>query len=158
MTGFDYGDTPSELVGAPLEGKRVALRADQGIQAMALAQQADMLLVGCFLNLQATVDYILSLEPERVTLNPIGREQDDPSPEDDLCAMMFHRRLLGKPSRFEEMKEQIRNSEAAQRSRESGRSWYDGADFELCMDLNKFDFVLRADPKRLTLERVTAAS
>ena len=59
VTGFDMGNSPFEYMEEKLVGKKVAISTTNGSQAILKSNGADEILVGAFLNLKATVAYLL---------------------------------------------------------------------------------------------------
>lgn len=59
VEGFPFGNSPLAFQQADLVGKKVALTTTNGTKAIALSKEADEVLVGAFINLQAVVDYLM---------------------------------------------------------------------------------------------------
>ena len=68
-----------------------------------------------------------------------------PTDEDTLCAEYIRNELTGLPGNWESMKKQIRKGSGARFFDKASREWAPQEDFELCLDLNRFDFVLKVD-------------
>lgn len=144
--GFDYGNSPSQLPADVLKGKTIVHTTSSGTQGIAAAANASEILTGSFVNAGAIVNYIRSRQPEHVSLVCMGYACEYPTDEDTLCAEYIFNGLKGLPSGFTEMTRVIRQGSGARFFDESKQSWAPRADFDLCLNLNRFDFVLKVEP------------
>jgi 2-phosphosulfolactate phosphatase len=91
------------------------------------------------------VRYIRQQNPAVVSLVCMGYACEYPTDEDTLCAEWIKNELEGEPNNFAEMVEIIRTGSGARFFDPEKQSWSPQADFELCLDLNRFDFVLKVE-------------
>lgn len=70
--GFDYGNSPSALIGEDLHGRRIIQRTGAGTQGVVLSANAEILLAASFANASATLKYIQTCAPQSVTLVATG--------------------------------------------------------------------------------------
>jgi len=155
--GFDFGNSPSQLLTGNLTGKTIVHTTSSGTQGIANAKNADEIITGSFVNAGAIVNYIQQKQPKNVSLVCMGYACEYPTDEDTLCAEWIKNELeeappglppaVGeeKPKRFEEMVEIIRHGSGARFFDPEKQSWSPQADFELCLDLNRFGFVLKVE-------------
>lgn len=155
--GFDFGNSPSQLLTASLAGKTIIHTTSSGTQGIANAKNADEIITGSFVNAGAIVKYILQKQPKTVSLVCMGYACEYPTDEDTLCAEWIKNELereappnlpdgRGKePMNFGEMVEIIRLGSGARFFEPEKQSWSPQADFELCLDLNRFNFVLKVE-------------
>ncbi len=143
--GFDYGNSPSQLPAEGLEGKTIVHTTSSGTQGIAAATNAYEIITGSFVNAGAITKYIRSKNPEQVSLVCMGYACEYPTDEDTLCAEYIRSKLLKLPSGFSEMVEIIRNGSGARFFDESKQDWAPREDFDLCLNLNRFDFVLKVE-------------
>ncbi len=143
--GFDFGNSPSQLMNASLNGKTMVHTTSSGTQGIANAMDADEILTGSFVNAQAIADYIRFKNPETVSLVCMGYSCQYPTDEDTLLAVYLKNELEGKPNDFEAMVEQIRNGDGARFFAPEKQEWAPAADFDLCLSLNRFNFVLKVE-------------
>lgn len=143
--GFDFGNSPSQLLTAHLEGKTMVHTTSSGTQGIANATQADEILTGSFVNAHAIINYIRKKNPERVSLVCMGYSCRYPTDEDTLLAAYIKNELEGKPNDFQAMVEQIRNGDGARFFAPEKQEWAPMADFELCLALGRFNFVLQVN-------------
>ena len=66
-----------------------------------------------------------------------------PTDEDTLCAEFIKNELENKPNNFDEMVEIMRAGSGARFFDPEKQSWSPQKDFELCLELNRFDFILK---------------
>lgn len=143
--GFDYGNSPSQLPAVGLEGKTIVHTTSSGTQGIAAATNASEIITGSFVNAGAITKYIRSKNPEHVSLVCMGYACEYPTDEDTLCAEYIRSKLLELPSGFSEMVEIIRNGSGARFFDASKQEWAPREDFDLCLNLNRFDFVLKVE-------------
>lgn len=145
--GFDYGNSPSQLLGADLTGKTIVHTTSAGTQGIVQATGADEIITGSFVNAGAIVDYIHKANPQVVSLVAMGFGGVEPADEDRLCAEYLRNVLLGEPVDFAAIYHFMANDSKtggfldlqAEASAPKG-------DFDLCLQLDRFDFVLRVTP------------
>lgn len=143
--GFDFGNSPSQLLTAHLDGKTMVHTTSSGTQGIANATHAEEILTGSFVNAQAIVNYIRKKNPEKVSLVCMGYSCRYPTDEDTLLAVYIKNELEGKPNDFEAMVEQIRKGDGARFFAPEKQAWAPMADFDLSLSLSRFDFVLQVN-------------
>lgn len=143
--GFDFGNSPSQLLQAKLEGKTMVHTTSSGTQGIANAIGADEIITGSFVNADAIVMYIQQQKPEWVSLVCMGYSCQYPTDEDTLLAVYVKNALLGIGNDFQAMVEQIRTGDGARFFAPEKQLWAPMADFDLCLSLNRFNFVLKVE-------------
>lgn len=143
--GFDFGNSPSQLLTSNLVGKTMVHTTSSGTQGIANATKADEILTGSFVNAQAIINYIRKQNPEKVSLVCMGYSCQYPTDEDTLLAVYIKNELEGKPNDYPAMVEQIREGDGARFFAPEKQEWAPVADFDLCLSLNRFDFVLKVE-------------
>lgn len=143
--GFDYGNSPSQLLNSDLKGKTMVHTTSSGTQGIANAKGADEIITGSFVNAQAIVDYIRMKNPEKVSLVCMGYSCQYPTDEDTLLAVYIRNELQGSPNDFAAMVEQIRMGDGTRFFAPEKQEWAPAEDFDLCLSLNRFDFVLKVE-------------
>jgi 2-phosphosulfolactate phosphatase len=147
IEGFDYGNSPTEILKADLEGVTVIHTTTAGTNGLINANDASLLLAGSFVNAGSIVRYIRSMKPDIVSLVAMGYRATVSAEEDILCAKLIADRLKGGKSDFTETISNLRNS--------SGKRFFDPAniefspptDFFLCTMTDRFNFVLKAEKR-----------
>ncbi len=143
--GFDFGNSPSQLLTGDLTGKIIVHTTSSGTQGIANAKNADEIITGSFVNAGAIVKYIQQKKPETVSLVCMGYACEYPTDEDTLCAEYIKNELLGQSNNFQEMVQIIKEGSGARFFDPNKQSWSPQADFELCLALNRFNFVLKVE-------------
>jgi 2-phosphosulfolactate phosphatase len=143
--GFDFGNSPTLLIESDLLGKTIVHTTSSGTQGIANAIAADEIITGSFVNAGAIVRYIKSKKPESVSLVCMGYACQYPTDEDTLCAEYIKNEIEGNPNNFQAMVDIIRNGTGTRFFDPEKQSWSPESDFHLCLDLNRFDFVLKVE-------------
>jgi 2-phosphosulfolactate phosphatase len=162
--GFDFGNSPSQLITEKIAGKTIVHTTSSGTQGIANAKKADEIITGSFVNAGAIVKYIQQKQPKTVSLVCMGYACEYPTDEDTLCAEWIKNELEAppcptatfrranlpkgggtKPKSFAEMVEIIRTGSGARFFDPKKQNWSPQADFKLCLDLNRFNFVLKVE-------------
>lgn len=143
--GFDYGNSPSQLVEQNLKGKTLVHTTSSGTQGIVNALGADEIITGSFVNAGAIVRYINKIKPNKVSLVCMGYACEFPTDEDTLCAEYIKNELQGVSNNFAKMVEIIRKGSGSRFFNPESQDWAPEADFKLCLNLNRFDFVLKAE-------------
>ena len=145
LPGFDCGNSPAELERFDLRGRSLIHTTHSGTQGLAAAGGAEEVITGSLVNAGAIVRYIRSRAPTRVTLVRMGHEARERCAEDDLCAQILQQRLAGAPPEVTDVREELRGAPSAQKFFDAACDWAPQRDFELCTQLDAFDFVLRLE-------------
>lgn len=143
--GFDFGNSPSQLLKGELVGKTMVHTTSSGTQGIANATNATEIITGSFVNAQAIINYIRKQKPAEVSLVCMGYSCQYPTDEDTLLAVYIKNELEGKPNDFAAMVEKIRTGDGARFFAPEKQEWAPAEDFDLCLSLNRFDFVLKVE-------------
>ncbi|WP_423126386.1 2-phosphosulfolactate phosphatase [Gaoshiqia sp. Z1-71] len=143
--GFDFGNSPSQLLAGNLSGKTMVHTTSSGTQGIANATGADELITGSFVNAGAIIQYIEQRKPEKLSLVCMGYACSYPTDEDTFLAEYIKARLEKQPVDFEAMVEKLRTGSGARFFAPEKQEWAPSADFELCLSLNRFNFVLKVE-------------
>ena len=157
IPGFHYGNSPTFIKDVDFTGKTVVQRTSAGTQGLVNAKSADLLLTGSFVNAGAVIRYIQQTDPEVVSLVCMGFSADRPVEEDTYCAEYIRNKLEGVPCNFDQMKERIRRTSAQRFFAPENQHFSPSTDFDLCLDLDRFDFVLKVEESEdnlLTMNRL----
>ncbi|HKM93620.1 MAG TPA: 2-phosphosulfolactate phosphatase [Prolixibacteraceae bacterium] len=155
--GFDFGNSPTHILKHDFSGKTIVHTTSSGTQGINRAVNAREILTGSFVNASAIVDYLKRTKPTLVSLVPMGYEGRYRTQEDDFCADYIANALEGRDSDFQQMVEQIRIGDGARLLDPRNHAHSPASDFDLCLDLNRFNFVLKVlkdDQGRHYIEKV----
>ena len=73
---FDLGNSPREFTAEKVRGRTIAMTTTNGTRALRACTQAKTVLVGSFLNLRATADFIQKESPEHLLLVCSGTHEE----------------------------------------------------------------------------------
>lgn len=143
LPGFDFGNSPSQIKDIDFSNKIVVHTTSCGTQGIVNAINASEIITGSLVNASAIVKYIKQNNFDEVSIVSMSRPNELPSAEDELCANYIKSLLEDKL--IENLEEKIENLKLT-----SGKKFFDSSmkevfpeeDFYLCVEINKFDFVL----------------
>lgn len=145
--GFDFGNSPTHVERVRFDGKTVVHTTSAGTQGIARAADAEEVITGSFVNADAIVRYIRSRQPRIVSLVAMGWGGVRDADEDVLCAQYLRDRLEGRPVDFPEIVRFLREDSRTGRFLDlDDRASAPATDFDLCLSLDRFSFVLQAAP------------
>ena len=142
VEGFDYGNSPTHLLSKNLAGKTIVMTTSSGTKGLMNAKGADEILTGSFVNAGAIVSYLKTKNPKTVSLVCMGYEGRKETQEDTFFAEYIKAKILDQPVDFDHMKEILRTGDGARLLDPANNEWSPSGDFDLCLTLDKFDFVL----------------
>jgi 2-phosphosulfolactate phosphatase len=145
IDGFDFGNSPTELIKASLSGTTVILTTTAGTNGLVNATGAEILLAGSLVNAGATAKYIMSHKPSFVTLVAMGYRATISAEEDILCARMISDILKGGNHDFTERLQELRTTSGSRFFNPLNIDFSPPTDFFLCTMKDRFDFALRAE-------------
>ncbi len=149
IEGCDLGNAPSSIDPDLIRGKRVIHTTSAGTQGVKNAVRAEEIITGSFVNAKAIAAYVRERNPEKVSLVAMGKAGLAQAEEDELCALYLKGLLTG---------EEVPDIDGKLKSLRTGGGshFFDPAqqdvfpekDFWMCIDRDRFNFVLRAEKDR----------
>jgi 2-phosphosulfolactate phosphatase len=144
IEGFDFGNSPTEIIKADLTGKTVIHTTTAGTQGLINASNTDAVLTGSFVNAGAVIQYIRFVNPDIVSLVAMGYRATYSAEEDLMCAEMIASELKNERANPEIIIGDLQYSSGKRFFDPSNIDFSPPTDFFLCTMLNKFSFVLKA--------------
>jgi 2-phosphosulfolactate phosphatase len=144
IDGFDFGNSPTEIIKSDLSGKTVIQTTTAGTQGLVNAVNAEVVLTGSLVNAGSVIKYIKSINPEVVSLVAMGYRATVSAEEDLLCAEIIAAGLSNNQVDFTEKIASLQNTSGKRFFNPVNIDFSPPTDFFLCTMMNKFDFVLRA--------------
>lgn len=146
LPGFDYGNSPSEIKNVDFSNRTVVHTTSCGTQGIVNAINADEIITGSLVNAKAIAKYIKQNNFKDISIVSMSTSNEPPSDEDELCARYIKSLLEG--TTLENLEDEIEELKLT-----SGKKFFDSnnedvfpkEDFYLCIEINKFDFVLRVN-------------
>lgn len=144
LAGFDYGNSPYSIKDGVFPHAVFVHTTTNGTQGIANAVHATKILTGSLVNAKATAEYILSLQPQEVSLIAMGW-QERRTEEDELCALYLKSLLEGEPMEdIAQRADALRYSEGKKFFDPSLQDVFPQGDFDLCVVPDRFDFAVEA--------------
>jgi 2-phosphosulfolactate phosphatase len=144
IAGFDFGNSPSEILRADIKGKTVIHTTTAGTKGLVNAINSEIVLTGSLVNAGAIVKYIKSLNPAHVSLVAMGYRATISAEEDLLCAEIIAAGLTGTDLNVKERIAELRNSSGKRFFIPENFHFSPPEDFFLCTASDRFNFVLKA--------------
>ena len=148
--GFDYGNSPSSISEEHVAGKTIIHTTSAGTQGVANAINASEIITGSLVNAKAVAQYIMTRQPEVVSLVCMGNAGVRPAAEDELCAAYIKSILEGQE--FQDMAKRVtnlRNHGGEHFFDQARQHIYPEADFWMCIEYNRFPFVIKIETDEL---------
>lgn len=133
VPGFDYNNSPNELLKVNFYGKNVIFTSTNGTLVLRKISGTGRIYISSFLNAEATVNSLINEKSVEIVVS--GRP-DGSADEDFIFADYMSKLLRNEKPSFNDYAEQIRRSKGARRLRLIGSS----ADVESSLKLNLVTF------------------
>lgn len=143
---FDYGNSPSQIEKIDFTNKVVVHTTSCGTQGIVNSINAKEIITGSLVNISAIVKYIRNKGYDDISIVTLAKPGSAPFEEDQLCAEYIKTKLENKST--DEFKAQILNlkyTSGAKFFDDELQEIYPKEDFYLCTDIDKYDFVLKAE-------------
>ncbi|WKZ39814.1 MAG: 2-phosphosulfolactate phosphatase [Anaerolineales bacterium] len=136
--GFDFGNSPTRILEHDLTGVTLVQRTGAGTQGAVRSVNAEVMLATSFVVAQATMDYVLRLNPGEITFVITGGMGND---EDVACADFLEKQVTGQET---EAQEYIRRVYASRDALEHmpDHPQFPKADLDYCSRIDAFDFAM----------------
>lgn len=145
--GFDFGNSPQDVEGVDFSGAVVVQTTSAGTRGLERAAAgAEELITGSFVNAGAVIEYIRRRAPDILSLVCMGNSGITSAEEDLFCAEYIAGALEGRATDFPAMVAGIAAGSGKRFFDPAQAEVYPPGDFELCMQLSRFPFVLRLEP------------
>ena len=144
IDGFDFGNSPTEIIKEDLSGKIVIHTTTAGTRGLISAMNADLVITGSLVNAGAVIRYIKTIDPENVSLVAMGYRAVHSAEEDLLCAEIIANGLKNENYLYEARIANLQNSSGKRFFIPANIDFSPPSDFFLCTMINKFNFVLKA--------------
>lgn len=141
---FDYGNSPSEIVGVDFSGKTLIQRTSAGTQGIVAAiGAADRLYATALVTAPATARVLATGAPRRISLVAMGENGTERTDEDEMCAVHLRHLLQGQAGDPAAIRRVIEAGEALVRFRDPARPDSPLGDVDIALDIGRYDFAIR---------------
>lgn len=143
--GFDFNNSPHEMLQADLEGKVLIHSTRAGTVGVTAAKKADVIYGGSLSVAQATVDAILKQNPEVVTVVAMGWAGHERTDEDEQCALYLRNLLEGRKPDEGAVRSLILAGKESQKFGDPNQPHFHAEDRDLALEMNRANFAIRIE-------------
>lgn len=146
IEGFDYGNEVRIIKKENLNNKEIVLCTTNGSRGVELAKDADEILLGSFVCIEAIKKYIEQKKPEIVSIVAIGEKRGSEfikAQEDEECAIALKNILEGKGINLDKIYEKIKKGPSAKRFYDQTKPQFPLEDMSLCLNKKQFNFIMK---------------
>jgi len=140
--GFDFGNSPTQILEQDLSGITLIQRTSAGTQGVVRCKNADVLLASSFVIASATVEYIQKFAPEKVTFVITGQYAPEHGDEDLALAEYLELLLKGQQPDKEPFIKRVFDSRDAIQHLDPKETGFPLSDLDLCTNIDAFDFAM----------------
>lgn len=156
LPGFDFGNSPSQTKIGDFQGKSIIHTTSAGTQGIIHAEGASEILTGSLVNAKAIASYIRKKNPEQVSLVAMGLAGKARGTEDVLCARYIKSLLEEESFSMEEELAILRQDPLVEKFFDPNlQDIFPKEDYAMCIDYDKFDFVLQVEAYDKDVYRVS---
>ena len=141
--GFDFGNSPFELMDQKLDGKTIIQSTRAGTVGITAAIKAEVLYGGSLAVANATVRAIEHMSPEIVTLVAMGLEGQTRSDEDEQCALYLRNILQGRTPSKDAVRQLITVGEESQKYDDESKPQWPSQDRTMALSIDSHEFALK---------------
>lgn len=141
IEGFDFGNSPTEMLEANINNKVIIHRSTEGTQGLVNATHADELIFGSFVTLSAIRNHIKKVKPKIVSIVAMG----GPEGEDGMFANFLEEELNEKNPDMKTVKEYLTTYDGLARYFDGDDTDFPIKDFHLCLNLDLFNFFCKVE-------------
>lgn len=142
VPGFDFCNSPTQMVGQDLRGRTLIQRTTAGTQGVVRSWQAQHLLAASLCNARATAEYLHRLAPTVITFVITGQRAEGGGEEDAACADYIEALLSSQHPAPEPFIQRVRESPTARKFLALGSPDFPPSDLEYCTAIDRFAFAM----------------
>jgi len=137
--GFDFGNSPTQILEENLAGLTLIQRTGAGTQGVVRCVHADTMLASSFVVAGATVTQVLKIAPPEVTFVITGGFTND---EDVSCAEYLEALLKGQTPDKEPFIKRVYVARDAEQHLDPNQPEFPETDLDYCTRINAFEFAM----------------
>lgn len=157
VEGCDLGNSPLGVTLTDFQGKEFVHSTSAGTQGIinAAGAGAQEIITGALVNARAVTEYIRAAGPEKVSIVAMGLAGRESTPEDLIAAGYMKSLLTGEEYDLSGALKKLRYH-GGEKFFDPSQPDFPEGDYPLCVDADRFPFVLRAGEEggRLVIRRV----
>ena len=143
IQGFDFGNSPYELLNKNLTGKRLIQRTSAGTQGVVKAQRAKQILVTGLCNASATTSFLKQMSIKNLVLVETGVRNTQSGLEDIACADLLEALMLNRAYDLDAISQRVYEAPAAKKFLDETLEAFPKGDLECALQIDKFNFAMQ---------------
>jgi 2-phosphosulfolactate phosphatase len=147
VPGFDFGNSPHELLRAPVRGKILAQSTSAGTKGVTAVRANATLYVAALINASATAKAVLVTGPAEVSVVAMGSGGKERSEEDELCALYLRNLLRGGQSDPAAIRSMLRSSCDSTQFGDPDQPHFDPRDLDIALEVDSIPFAVQVHPE-----------
>lgn len=140
--GFDFGNSPTQILEQDLAGITLIQRTGAGTQGAVRSKNAEVLIASCLVVASATVRYIQNLGAGQITFVATGQTGEERGDEDLACAEYLEALLKGDELDRKPFVQRVFESRDARQHLDPKRPEFPLSDLDYCTRVDNFDFAM----------------
>jgi 2-phosphosulfolactate phosphatase len=140
--GFDFGNSPTQVLSLDLTGRTVVQRTGAGTQGIVRSLRATHMVAASLVVAGATVKHVRSLASEEVTFVVTGRYDETSGDEDQACAEYLEALLRKQSPDPMPFVDRILSSRDAGLFTDESKPHFPETDLDHCIKLDAFNFAM----------------
>jgi 2-phosphosulfolactate phosphatase len=136
--GFDFGNSPSQILEQNLTGFTIIQRTSAGTQGVVRSVNANVMFATSFVVLKATMNSVLQFKPDEITFVITGGADNA---EDLACAEFLEKQFTGQTVDAEEYIQRVVTSKDASQHM-GNHPQFPKSDLDYCTRIDAFDFAM----------------
>ncbi|MBC7877761.1 MAG: 2-phosphosulfolactate phosphatase [Anaerolineales bacterium] len=151
--GFDFGNSPTQILEEDLTGLTLIQRTGAGTQGAVRCVNADAMLAASYVVADATVKYVLKIAPSEITFVITGGFNND---EDVSCAEYLERLFKGQKPDIKPFVRRVYDSKDAEQHLDPNQPEFPESDLDYCTQISRFNFSMpiTRNKNRLTMQAI----
>jgi len=137
--GFDFGNSPTQILKEDLTGLSLIQRTGAGTQGAVRCVNADVMLASSFVVANATVTHVLKIAPLEITFVITGGATNE---EDLSCAEYLEALFKGQNPEKQPFVKRVYDSRDAIQHLDPSLPEFPKSDLDYCTRINTFDFAM----------------
>ena len=135
--GFDFGNSPTQILEKDLRGLTLIQRTGAGTQGAVRCVNADVMLAASLVVADATVKHVLKMSPLEITFVITGGFNND---EDVSCAEYLESLLKGQKPEITAFVKRVYDCKDAEYHLDPSRPEFPETDLDYCTQVDRFKF------------------
>lgn len=155
IDGFDYSNSPTELVQQNIVSQQIILRTSRGTQGVIRSISADICLASSFCCASATAEFIKQQSYfKKATFVITAQSPTNNGDEDVACANYIETLVRNESPNIEFYIQRVKESISAQKYYDPNKSAFPLSDLNYCLAINKFNFYMCTEKYTLDTVRI----